>query len=83
VNARLSATEARGKNAKTPVRFIFAGVIKCQYCGGTVTRVNKGDHVYLVCSAAHGNMSLRASESRFNIRAIRLRSSITAMAPLV
>ncbi len=53
VNARLSTTEARGRNATAPVRSIFAGVIKCQHCGNTVTRVNKGDHVYLVCSAAH------------------------------
>ena len=54
VNARLSTTEARGRNATAPVRSIFAGVMKCQHCGGTVTRVNKGEHVYLVCSAAHG-----------------------------
>jgi DNA invertase Pin-like site-specific DNA recombinase len=42
VNARLSTTDARGKNAAAPVRSIFAGVMKCQYCGSTVTRVNKG-----------------------------------------
>ncbi len=54
VNARLSTTEARGKNTTAPVRSIFAGVMKCQHCGGAVTRVNKGEHVYLVCSAAHG-----------------------------
>lgn len=53
VNARLSTTEARGKNAKAPVRSIFAGLTKCQHCGGTVTRVNKGQHTYLVCAAAH------------------------------
>lgn len=53
VNARLSTTEARGKNAKAPVRSIFAGIMKCRHCGGTVTRVNKGQHVYLVCAAAH------------------------------
>jgi hypothetical protein len=63
VNARLSTTEARGKNAKTPVRSIFAGVMKCQYCGGTVTRVNKGDHVYLVCSAAHAKSGTCRYES--------------------
>jgi DNA invertase Pin-like site-specific DNA recombinase len=63
VNARLSTTEARGKNAKTPVRSIFAGVIKCQYCGGTVTRVNKGDHVYLVCSSAHAKSGTCRYES--------------------
>lgn len=63
VNARLSTTEARGKNAKAPARSIFAGVMKCQHCGGTVTRVNKGDHVYLVCSAAHGKAGTCRYES--------------------
>ncbi|WP_161850999.1 recombinase family protein [Bradyrhizobium sp. CCBAU 051011] len=63
VNARLSTTEARGRNAKAPVRSIFAGLAKCQHCGGTVTRVNKGEHVYLVCSAAHANAGTCKYES--------------------
>jgi DNA invertase Pin-like site-specific DNA recombinase len=63
VNARLSTTGARGKHAKAPVRNIFAGVMKCQHCGGTVTRVNKGDHVYLVCSVAHAKASTHPYES--------------------
>jgi hypothetical protein len=54
VNASLSTTAARGRNAEGPARSIFAGIMKCQHCGGTVTRVNKGEWVYLVCSAAHG-----------------------------
>ena len=53
VNARMSTTGARGKNTNVPVQSIFAGVMKCRHCGGTVTRINKGEHVYLVCSAAH------------------------------
>jgi DNA invertase Pin-like site-specific DNA recombinase len=63
VNARLSTTEARGKNAKAPVRSIFAGMMKCRYCDGTVTRVNKGDHVYLVCAAAHAKAGTHPYES--------------------
>jgi hypothetical protein len=63
VNARLSTTEARGKNADAPVRSIFAGVMKCQHCGGTVTRVNKGDRVYLVCAAAHAKAGTCRYES--------------------
>jgi DNA invertase Pin-like site-specific DNA recombinase len=63
VNARLSTTEPRGRNVKEPVRSIFAGVLKCQHCGGTVTRVNKGEHVYLVCSAAHGKAGTHRYES--------------------
>jgi len=63
VNARLSTTEARGKNAKAPVRSIFAGLVKCQHCGGTVTRVNKGQHTYLVCAAAHAKAGTCKYES--------------------
>lgn len=63
VNARLNTTEARGKNATAPVRSIFAGIMKCQHCGGTVTRVNKGDHVYLVCAAAHAKAGTCKYES--------------------
>ncbi|MCK1345927.1 recombinase family protein [Bradyrhizobium sp. CW11] len=63
VNARISTTEARGKNAKAPVRSIFAGVMKCWHCKGTVTRVNKGQHVYLVCAAAHAKAGTCKYES--------------------
>jgi DNA invertase Pin-like site-specific DNA recombinase len=63
VNARLSTTEARGRNADAPARSIFAGLMKCQHCDGTVTRVNKGDHVYLVCSAAHAKAGTHPYES--------------------
>lgn len=63
VNARISTTEARGRNSNGPVRSIFAGLMKCQHCDGTVTRVNKGDHVYLVCSAAHAKAGTHPYES--------------------
>ncbi|SFN95682.1 Site-specific DNA recombinase [Bradyrhizobium sp. Ghvi] len=63
VNARLGTTEPRGKNANAPVRSIFAGIMKCQHCGGTVTRVNKGEHVYLVCAAAHAKAGTCRYES--------------------
>jgi DNA invertase Pin-like site-specific DNA recombinase len=53
VKSRLETTEARGRNSSRDPRSIFAGVMKCQYCDGTVTRVTKGKHVYLVCSAAN------------------------------
>jgi DNA invertase Pin-like site-specific DNA recombinase len=63
VNARLSTTGARGKHTGKPARSIFAGVMKCQHCGGTITRVNKGEHVYLVCSTAHGRAGTCKYES--------------------
>jgi DNA invertase Pin-like site-specific DNA recombinase len=53
VNSRLETTAARGRNSSREPRSIFAGVLKCQYCDGTVTRVSKGKHEYLVCSAAN------------------------------
>ena len=42
---------------------IFAGLMKCRHCDGTVTRVNKGKHVYLVCSAAHAKAGTHPYES--------------------
>lgn len=53
VSSRIGATAARGKHAGATVRSVFAGVLKCRHCGGTVTRVPKGEHVYLVCSTAN------------------------------
>jgi hypothetical protein len=63
VNSRMRTTGARGKNAKAPARSIFAGVIKCQHCGGTVTRVSKGTYVYLVCAAANAKAGICRYES--------------------
>jgi DNA invertase Pin-like site-specific DNA recombinase len=53
VSSRIGTTAPRGKNAGARVRSIFAGILKCRHCGGAVTRVSKGEHVYLVCSAAN------------------------------
>jgi DNA invertase Pin-like site-specific DNA recombinase len=53
VAARESATAPRGRNANNKPASIFAGVLKCAHCGGPVTRVSKGKHVYLICSRAH------------------------------
>ena len=59
----MSTTGARGKNTNAPVQSIFAGVLKCRHCGGTVTRINKGEHVYLVCAAAHAKSGTCKYES--------------------
>jgi DNA invertase Pin-like site-specific DNA recombinase len=50
---RLATVGARGRHSSRESRSIFAGIIKCEHCGGTVTRVTKGKHVYLVCSVAN------------------------------
>lgn len=53
VNARLKATAPRGRNADALPKSVFAGVLKCARCGATVTRVSKGEYVYLVCTNAN------------------------------
>lgn len=53
VHRKLSATAARGRNAKQPPKSIVAGIVFCATCGHTVTRVSKGDYIYLVCSRAN------------------------------
>jgi DNA invertase Pin-like site-specific DNA recombinase len=53
VAARARATAARGRNAGGEIKSLFAGLLKCSRCGGTVTRVAKANHVYLVCSLAN------------------------------
>lgn len=53
VNRKLSTKAARGRNAKQPPKSIVSGIIFCATCGHAVTRVAKGDYVYLVCSRAN------------------------------
>ena len=53
VASHTRAPAARGRNAGTEPASIFAGVLRCIHCGGLVTRVAKGEHVYLVCSRAN------------------------------
>jgi DNA invertase Pin-like site-specific DNA recombinase len=53
VASRIGAAAPRGRNATREPASIFAGVLKCACCGGAVTRVSKGKHVYLVCSRAN------------------------------
>ncbi|MEY9573683.1 hypothetical protein ABIE88_001259 [Bradyrhizobium diazoefficiens] len=53
VHRKLSTTAARGRNAKQPPKSIVSGIVFCATCGHAVTRVAKGDYVYLVCSRAN------------------------------
>ncbi|MBP0111340.1 recombinase family protein [Bradyrhizobium vignae] len=53
VHRKLSTTAARGRNAKQPAKSIVSGIMFCANCGHAVTRVAKGDYVYLVCSRAN------------------------------
>jgi DNA invertase Pin-like site-specific DNA recombinase len=73
VAARLKTTAARGRNASAAPKSIFAGVISCAYCGGTVTRVAKGEHVYLVCAKAHAKAGCRYEATRYPNAEMRFR----------
>jgi DNA invertase Pin-like site-specific DNA recombinase len=53
VNRKLSTKAARGRNAAQPLKSIVSGIMFCATCGHSVTRVSKGDYVYLVCSRAN------------------------------
>ena len=53
VSTQARAAKPRGRNADIEPKSIFAGLLKCVHCGGTVTRVSKGEYVYLVCSKAN------------------------------
>lgn len=63
VNDRLATTAPKGRNAAAPVRNIFSGVMRCECCGGTVTRINKGEHVYLACSVARSKAGVHRNWS--------------------
>jgi DNA invertase Pin-like site-specific DNA recombinase len=53
VSAQAKARAARGRHADAVPRSLFAGLVCCAVCGGTVIRVNKGPYAYLVCQKAH------------------------------
>lgn len=53
VAGKFTTTAARGRNAGKGAMSLVAGLAKCPKCHGTVTRVTKGEHVYLVCAKAN------------------------------
>jgi DNA invertase Pin-like site-specific DNA recombinase len=53
VRRRFATTAPRGRNARHDPKSIVAGITRCATCGNVVTRVSKGDYVYLVCSRAN------------------------------
>lgn len=54
VRARRRAVKPRGVSAQHPIQSVLAGIAKCPRCGGSMTRVQKGNRSTpkLVCSAA-------------------------------
>jgi DNA invertase Pin-like site-specific DNA recombinase/F0F1-type ATP synthase epsilon subunit len=53
VSAQAKARGARGRHADAAPKSVFAGLLRCVRCDGSVVRVAKGDYAYLVCSKAH------------------------------
>jgi DNA invertase Pin-like site-specific DNA recombinase len=53
VNRKLNTKAPRGRHAPLQARSIVSGIAFCANCGHAVTRVSKGDYVYLVCARAN------------------------------
>jgi DNA invertase Pin-like site-specific DNA recombinase len=53
VNRKFSTLAPRGRNAQQSAKSLVAGIAFCATCGHAITRVAKGDYVYLVCSRAN------------------------------
>jgi DNA invertase Pin-like site-specific DNA recombinase len=79
VRARLGATAARGRNAARAVTSLVAGVAKCAHCGGSITRVSKGQYVYLVCSRAHAKAGCKYQAVHYRHVEDALRVNIEAL----
>src|SRR5262249_25833773 len=66
VASRAQATAPRGRNAAVEPKSIFAGLLRCAHCGGTVTRMTKGDNnVYLICSRANRKVTCKYQAVRY------------------
>lgn len=59
VSRRMAAGSPKGKHADRSTTSIFSGLIRCAHCAGSVVRVSKGEHVYLVCSKANAKGDCR------------------------
>jgi DNA invertase Pin-like site-specific DNA recombinase len=53
VRRKLSTKASRGRHATEPAKSVVSGIAFCATCGHAITRVSKGDYVYLVCSRAN------------------------------
>jgi DNA invertase Pin-like site-specific DNA recombinase len=60
-----AAAAPKGRNAHRAPASIFAGVLRCSHCAGSVVRVAKGPHVYLVCSRAHAKAGCKYQAVRY------------------
>ena len=65
VSAMAQTRAARGRHADQEPKNVFAGLLRCAQCGGSVVRVSKGAHVYLICSRAHQRAGCRYLAVRY------------------
>jgi len=66
VASRLRAFGPRGRNAAAEPKSVFAGLIRCAHCGGTVTRMVKGPgNVYLICSRVNRKLGCKRQAVRY------------------
>jgi hypothetical protein len=66
VASRVWAIAPRGRHVTAEPKSIFAGLLKCAHCGGTVTRMSKGsDNVYLICSRANRKLGCKYQAVRY------------------
>lgn len=76
VCAQAKARAARGRHADKEPKDVFAGLMRCVRCGGSVVRVHKGDHTYLVCSKAHQRAGCKYLAIRYSDAERRLIETI-------
>jgi DNA invertase Pin-like site-specific DNA recombinase len=65
VSAQAKARAARGRHADAAPKSIFSGLLRCAHCEGSVVRVNKGEHAYLVCERAHQRAACRYLAAKY------------------
>src|SRR5262249_16315684 len=80
VASRARAIAPRGRNAAVEPKSIFAGLLRCAHCGGTVTRMTKGDNnVYLICSRANRRLGCPYQAVRYGDVENALRTNAKAI----
>jgi DNA invertase Pin-like site-specific DNA recombinase len=79
VESQAKARAARGRYADSTPKSVFAGLLRCGRCGGSVVRITKGDHVYLVCSKSHARAGCRYLAVQYHNAETALRDNARAL----
>jgi DNA invertase Pin-like site-specific DNA recombinase len=65
VSSQAMARAARGRHADAVPKYVFAGLLRCSLCSGSVIRIAKGQYTYLVCDRAHQHAGCRYLAVRY------------------